>query len=76
MAGIPPGPQSPFSKDRTDGQQPGFVSRHSGKIIVGLILLVVVLLVSVLIALSNERNDDAEQVRAPVEITNNSLRSV
>ena len=39
---IPPGPQIPFSKDRTYGQEPGFVSRHSGKLFFTIAVVVLI----------------------------------
>ncbi|MDA1280007.1 MAG: hypothetical protein O3B95_08190 [Chloroflexi bacterium] len=42
MGYIPPGPQQPFSKDRKYGQEPGFVSRNVGKIIIVAFLFVLV----------------------------------
>ncbi len=41
MGAIPPGPQIPFSKDRSYGQEPGFISRHSGKLwLLALIMMI------------------------------------
>lgn len=31
---IPTGPQQPFDKDRSYGQEPGFVSRHAVKLLI------------------------------------------
>ena len=44
MAYIPPGPQTPFDKDRKYGQEPGFVSRHSGKIFIGILILLLIVI--------------------------------
>jgi hypothetical protein len=48
MAAIPPGPQEPFSKDRAYGQEPGFVSRNTGKLYLVLALLVIAGIAAVL----------------------------
>lgn len=41
MGYIPPGSQVPFDPNRKYGQEPGFVSRHSTKIIVISIILLI-----------------------------------
>lgn len=41
MTYTPPGPQVPFDKDKEYGQEPGFFSRHSGKLLTtGIMLLI------------------------------------
>ena len=59
---IPPGSQEPFTKGRAYGQEPGFVSRHSGKIMIAVALAVVVAIVTFYIAtMAGDGDDDPGQ---------------
>jgi hypothetical protein len=77
MAYIPPGPQAPFSKDRSYGQEPGFVSRNSGKIFA---LLAVLALIGVAIVFfgsirDSYDDDDEDQPTANIEINRHGGRN-
>lgn len=66
MAMIPPGPQIPFSKDRSYGQEPGFVSRNVGKIILGVVVLTILAVVLFMSAIATRGgSDDFGQSSAP-----------
>jgi len=52
---LPPGPQNSFRKDRSYGEQPGFVSRHSGKIFITLAVLVIIGITLVVLGTLNDQ---------------------
>jgi hypothetical protein len=60
---IPQGPQTPFSKDRPYGQEPGFVSRNSGKIFLLLALFAMIATALVLITTNIGGDDPDEQAQ-------------
>ena len=61
---IPPGPQVPFSKERSYGQEPGFVSRNMRLILVVLALLVVGAIVLFMSAAASRSTSPAGRVNA------------
>ncbi len=71
---IPPGPQIPFDPKRKYGQSPGFVSRHSGKIFIGVIILILALIAffSITVLLSDD-NDDFSSLIGDAELTSGEL---
>ena len=68
MAMIPPGPQIPFSKDRTYGQEPGFVSRNMGKVILLLVLFGVVAVALFISATANQNSGHQGQQAVPTQV--------
>lgn len=66
---IPPGPQAPFDKDRSYGQQPGFVSRHAWKIVIFILVLIVIIAIAVFTSIfaDSDDSDDEPTALSPVE---------
>jgi hypothetical protein len=58
---IPPGSQEPFSKDRSYGQEPGFVSRHYRALVVIVVLIVIAAIVTVPLTFFNNDDDQTPQ---------------
>ncbi len=54
MGAIPPGPQIPFDKDRSYGQESGIVSRNMGKVLILLVLAGIVAVGFFISALINQ----------------------
>ena len=65
MGAIPPGPQIPFSKDRSYGQEPGLISRNMGKVAVVLVVLAVLATVAFVAANSSRGGGDHGQGSIP-----------
>lgn len=54
---IPPGSQEPFSKDRTYGQEPGFVSRHYRALVILIVLIAIAAIVTIPFTFSSGDKD-------------------
>ena len=65
MGAIPPGPQVPFSKDRSYGQEPGVISRHKVKILVVFAMLVAVAILGFMSASASQGDRGQGQSSIP-----------
>ena len=55
---IPPESQIPFDPNREYGQEPGFVSRHSGKIVIVTVILTLLLVAFFWLTVLMSNDDD------------------